>query len=39
MKKLVLLLCLSLVVLAVNGCKSSHAGSREYAPGKGWQQN
>lgn len=39
MKKLLLLLSLALVLMAVNGCTSSHAGSREYVPGKGWQQN
>jgi len=38
MKKLLMAAILLTVVLAVSGCKS-HSGSREYAPGKGWQQN
>jgi len=38
MKKLLMAIALLAVVLAVSGCKS-HSGSREYAPGKGWQQN
>jgi hypothetical protein len=39
MKKLLLIIAFALAMVAVNGCKSSHAGSREFAPGKGWQQN
>jgi hypothetical protein len=38
MKKLLLLVCLAIVVVAAVGCKS-HEGSREFIPGKGWQQN
>jgi len=38
MKKLFLAAALLTVLLAVSGCKS-HSGSREYAPGKGWQKN
>jgi hypothetical protein len=38
MSKLFLALALAAtLVLAGAGCK--HAGSREYTPGKGWQQN
>jgi hypothetical protein len=37
MKKLCVLMLLALVGLAVTGCRSSHSGSREYLPGKGWQ--
>jgi hypothetical protein len=37
MKKILLLLVLLLVAVGVGtGCKSSHSGSREYVPGKGW---
>ncbi|MEY4387143.1 MAG: hypothetical protein RLY20_2426 [Verrucomicrobiota bacterium] len=39
MKKLLIaLVFLVAVVLTVSGCKS-HEGSREFIPGKGWQQN
>jgi hypothetical protein len=38
MNKLLLLAFLAVVLVASSGCKS-HSGSREYAPGKGWQQN
>jgi hypothetical protein len=38
MKKILLLLVLLVVAIGVGtGCKSSHSGSREFAPGKGWQ--
>lgn len=36
MKKLWALLLLVVVALAFTGCASSHSGSREYIPGKGW---
>ena len=39
MKKLLVLALLTAVVaIATVGCKS-HPGSREFIPGKGWQQN
>jgi hypothetical protein len=39
MTKLLVILALAAVVLVTaTGCKS-HSGSREYTPGKGWQQN
>jgi hypothetical protein len=38
MKRLVLLTFVAAFVLLGFGCKS-HPGSREYTPGKGWQQN
>jgi hypothetical protein len=39
MSKLFLALTLAAtLVLVAAGCKS-HAGSREYTPGQGWQQN
>jgi hypothetical protein len=39
MTKLLLTLAVAAaLVMAATGCKS-HAGSREYTPGKGWQQN
>jgi hypothetical protein len=37
MKKLLLFACLAVALMLVSGCKS-HPGSREYAPGKGWQE-
>jgi hypothetical protein len=36
MKKLCVLFLLVVVACAVTGCKSSHSGSREFVPGKGW---
>jgi hypothetical protein len=36
MKKLCALLLLFVVGLALTGCQTSHSGSREYVPGKGW---
>jgi hypothetical protein len=36
MKKLCALLLLAVVGLGLTGCKSSHSGSREFVPGKGW---
>ena len=39
MSKLFLALALAgALILGASGCKS-HAGSREYTPGQGWQQN
>jgi hypothetical protein len=39
MKKLLLIAgLLAVVATLITGCQS-HAGSREYTPGKGWQQN
>jgi hypothetical protein len=39
MKRLiVLVLMVALVCVAAAGCKSN-PGSREYTPGKGWQEN
>jgi len=36
MKKLCVWLFLVGLVLTITGCKSSHSGSREFIPGKGW---
>ena len=36
MKKLCALILLAVVALGITGCKSSHSGSREFIPGKGW---
>jgi len=36
MKKLCALMVLAALVLGLTGCKSSHSGSREFIPGKGW---
>jgi hypothetical protein len=36
MKKISALLLLVVLGLAMTGCRSSHSGSREYVPGKGW---
>ena len=38
MKTILKVLLVLILVLVVSGCKS-HEGSREYTPGKGWQQN
>jgi hypothetical protein len=38
MSKLCMLILLVVTVLISAGCQT-HSGSREYAPGKGWQQN
>jgi hypothetical protein len=37
MKKLCALLLVVAVALAITGCRSSHSGSREFVPGKGWK--
>jgi len=39
MRKLFALLLLAALGLALTGCQSSHSGSREYIPGKGWLHN
>jgi len=36
MRKIVVLILMATLAMAVSGCKSSHSGSREYVPGKGW---
>jgi hypothetical protein len=36
MKKLCALLLLLALVGGLVGCKSTHSGSREFVPGKGW---
>jgi hypothetical protein len=38
MKKICTLILLTVVLVAVAGCKS-HSGSRDYIPGKGWVPN
>jgi hypothetical protein len=37
-KSLLLAAAITVVLMSLTACKS-HSGSREYAPGKGWQQN
>lgn len=39
MKKIFALLMLAVVILGASGCKSTHSGSREFIPGKGWIHN
>ncbi len=39
MKKLCALILLAVIALGITGCKSSHSGSREFIPGKGWIHN
>lgn len=38
MKNLLVIVVLAVVLAAATGCKSK-PGSREFIPGKGWQQN